>query len=720
MGKGRRALQKPDGIEKRWAPDRKRRLAAALTAGLLLTAGLSACGDRGAEPNASAPIEKKKPELVYDWGGWTLDALSRQVYADIAHMGPTTLTDVPWQLGYAGDDKLILFNGRYIFSFTFAEQGGKLDCVDLLGNFDALSNEAGSSVHFDFSPQGNCVVLETRRQENDALIPARFLYDFDAKELFFLYDDSHTDEAQTTSWSPDGKIYAVLYRGGGGLWVYHVEEKKLYTAALSVEQGEEPPRLLVADNGDICVQETLPDGSAKNRLLCKDTGYAEEALAIAGQVVWFGGQDMLVLQYTRLERYSLSGELLETSEYGLQYVGRNANMVLFKRGRSLVGLHDISGEIASYEGVLDRPLTMIEKSGHALLYRTGEEYELVNASGDVLKTRFPDAEQMYLCDEPVPINADTLVRVVMAPASRNLGQFYIEKSTRLGSGVSAAFDPLSLTKEQALPNNQLDTQYQAVETQWIPGEYASLSKQGVDVAYLYWNQQYTGVFRYLQTPSRDESTYWSVVEERAEADFDPFAPTTAPDYVLLSYRDKELMLPVDGVVDDLKTIDIDGDGLEEWVLATSTGGVFLSPTRMQVIPMLDTIAEVVDVRVSADGTFATVTGLGTALRFHAAAGRDFRKEPPCIRPGEYVFSDNGIFQRFYVCYGVARTAVEPLGDPAASASAAALAAPQASAASGADHALVRGMASLEKAGNFLIRYRAEGEGLRMKVLQKEK
>lgn len=640
--------------------------------------------------SATVPVVPQKQEAgpAYALGNWQTDEISEATYAALASIGDTPLQNTPWQIGYAGDESLVIYNGRYMLRFVFKDDSGQFDAVDLLENFELLPESDGGAIRYDFSPQGNCVVLRAMRREGDTLLNARFLYDFSTQELVLLYDDSYAEEKQVSAFSPDGSLYAVLY-SSGGLYVYDTDTHELSTAPYTVT-GSSMPRLYLANNGDICLQGTDAEGAPLSEILTRASGYAPVPIAPTGEVVWFDGTQFMTFEDNCLQLANHEGLVVRTLEADLMYRERTANMVLFQRGATLIALHEVSGELMRYDNVSTDELVGVEKNGLALLYKEGVSWALHNLEGNSLVAQFDDSSAIYIAEDPVAISADALVRVYMAPRSHTPGQFYIQMITRDDPTVRTVFDPMGLSGTPLFTVQSLPTEYFAWETQWIGSTYNSASRENAPIEALYWREQYTGFFRYAQLPGRDGSEYWCVIKEKADADFDAFAATAEPEYVLLQYRGTELFLDAFGVVDGFYAVDLDNDGLEEWLLATDTGGTFISPARMERIEEVPAVSTLATLQTSSDGRFCNVTILGSTVSIFAAEGYSFVKEKPSLRGGEYIISDNGLFRRFYLMHTIDLQAQPDA--PSATVT----------------------------AGSFLIRYRSENGVLVPKMLQKDK
>lgn len=224
----------------------------------------------------------------------------------------------PWKFGYVDSNKIIFYNHSALLAYSY--NGGKpkyYSGIDL-DKIDAGYMQGSIHTYFNFSPNGDYVVINNGIGENDLQSNKynMYLYNFKSGEMRVISNENKFLLMDT--WSSTSNYYAFGDKNGERIFVHDILSDTNITVPFNKGNINS---IFISDYGDIIIESSLNINgqiTSEKYLLRKDNSYESEEYLIPGIII--GMKENSVLYYNQDTIYKLnSGKSSPVKKLGAGY-----------------------------------------------------------------------------------------------------------------------------------------------------------------------------------------------------------------------------------------------------------------------------------------------------------------------------------------------------------------------------------------------------------------
>ncbi len=224
----------------------------------------------------------------------------------------------PWIFGYVDSNKIIFYNHSALLAYSYNSGKPKFYSGINLDKIDSVYTQGSIHTDFNFSPNGDYVVINNGIGENDLQSNKYNMHLFSFKSGEMRVISNENKYFLKDAWSSNSNFYAFADKNGQRIFIYDILSGTSITIPFNKGNID---NIFISDYGDILLESSLTINSQvafQKYLLRKDNLYEIEEYLIPGIII--GMKETSVLYYDQDTIYEInSGKSSPVKKLGAGY-----------------------------------------------------------------------------------------------------------------------------------------------------------------------------------------------------------------------------------------------------------------------------------------------------------------------------------------------------------------------------------------------------------------
>jgi len=284
---------------------------------------------------------------------------------------------VQWVIRYAGNNKVLFSNERYLLSYDQIKQ-------EIIGavNLQAIDGGLiqGSDVtFFDISPDGNSVIINNGCLDEST--PCKYkMYAYDIEKATLSQIDEQNYTSLITSWSNNSLYYVYAEKTSHNLKI--IKRGAGTTQTVSIPSGK-IKSLYVSDTGDVIVNID------QKYLISSEKDYAStKKLPLSGELLGFRNGAILYLKDGNIRSFTSEKDIkMKTIGKSYHQINSKNGGAMFTDNSTFLAYRYIDNKTFTFDGIEPKlsGFWSLSPNQERLFVVDGSKYEVIDHNGNSME-----------------------------------------------------------------------------------------------------------------------------------------------------------------------------------------------------------------------------------------------------------------------------------------------------------------------------------------------